>query len=84
MSDSDSSAHEVEEGRGGDGRGEAGGTGPAGTTLRFSLEKETKNTVRFSEVPGTGAPPIVGTIYVQKWFFRGSPPETLRVTLHGS
>jgi len=36
--------------------------------LKFVKEKETKNTVRFGEVAEPGKPPIVGTLYVQKWF----------------
>jgi hypothetical protein len=34
--------------------------------LLFTEEKATKNTVRFSEVPGDGAP-MVGTLYMQNW-----------------
>lgn len=34
----------------------------------FVKEKETKNTVRFNEEPPQGKPPIIGTLYVQKWF----------------
>ena len=37
-------------------------------TVKFKLEKETKNTVRFNEVPEENQPPIIGTLYVQKWF----------------
>jgi len=37
-------------------------------TVKFKLEKETKNTVRFNEIPEEGQPPIIGTLYVQKWF----------------
>lgn len=35
--------------------------------IEFEREKETKNTVRFQEVPDKGQPPRVGTLYVQKW-----------------
>ena len=38
------------------------------TVVNFEFEKETKNSVRFKEVPGEGKPPIVGSLYVQKWF----------------
>ena len=38
------------------------------TTVKFSLEKETKNSVRYKEVPEEGKAPIMGTVYVQKWF----------------
>jgi len=37
-------------------------------TVKFVIEKETKNTVKFNEVPAEGQPPIIGTLYVQKWF----------------
>lgn len=36
--------------------------------VTFKKEKETKNTVKFEEVPGAGNPPVIGTLYVQKWF----------------
>ena len=36
--------------------------------VKFEYEKETKNSVRFKEVPEEGKAPIVGTLYVQKWF----------------
>lgn len=36
--------------------------------ISFEFEKETKNSVRYKEVPAEGKAPIVGTLYVQKWF----------------
>lgn len=36
-------------------------------TITLKREKETKNTVRFEEEAPKGSPPIVGTLYVQKW-----------------
>ena len=33
----------------------------------FTREKETKNTVKFTEVPVQGQAPVVGTLYIQKW-----------------
>jgi len=36
--------------------------------INFVKEKETKNTVRFTEVPEEGKPPVVGTLYLQKWY----------------
>lgn len=36
--------------------------------IRFAKEKDTKNTVRFDEVPASGKPPVIGTLYLQKWF----------------
>lgn len=36
--------------------------------VKFEYEKETKNSVRYKEIPDEGSAPIVGTLYVQKWF----------------
>ena len=35
-------------------------------TLVFATERETKNTVRFQE-EASGKPPVIGTLYVQRW-----------------
>jgi hypothetical protein len=45
----------------------------------FDMEKETKNTIRYSEV-AEGQPPIIGTIYIQKWAMKGVP-KRITVTL---
>lgn len=37
-------------------------------TVHFEFEKETKNSVRYKEIPEQGKAPIVGSLYVQKWF----------------
>jgi hypothetical protein len=37
-------------------------------TLLFVKEKDTKNTVKFTEAQVQGQAPVVGTLYVQKWF----------------
>jgi hypothetical protein len=37
-------------------------------TIQFEIEKETKNSVRYKEVPAEGQAPVVGSLYVQKWF----------------
>ena len=37
-------------------------------TVQFQKEKETKNTVKFAETQSQGEAPIIGTLYVQKWF----------------
>ena len=49
-------------------------------TLTFSLERETKNTVRYSE-DAPGQPPAVGTLYLQKWLLGTDPPKSLTVTI---
>ena len=48
-------------------------------TVKFESEKETKNSVRYQEVPESGQAPIMGTIYVQKWFAGDS--KVLELTL---
>ena len=49
-------------------------------TLKFKKEKETKNTVRYQEVPDVGHPPIVRTIYVAKWWFN-EPADEIEITI---
>lgn len=50
----------------------------------FELEKETKNTVRYSEV-FDGQAPIANTIYLQKWALQalggGEFPKRIKVTV---
>jgi len=36
--------------------------------VQFEKEKDTKNTVKFAEVQTQGEAPIIGSLYVQKWF----------------
>ena len=48
--------------------------------LTFELERETKNTYRFQEV-AKGTPPVIGTLYVQKWAFE-STPQSITVTIN--
>ena len=36
-------------------------------TITFTREKETRNTVRFSEQSQEGEPPVVGYLYLQRW-----------------
>ncbi len=47
--------------------------------VKFEIEKETKNSVRYKEVPEEGQPPIIGSLYLQKWF-AGSTKQ-LEVTI---
>ncbi|MEQ3692062.1 MAG: hypothetical protein ABNH15_01840 [Alcanivorax sp.] len=48
-------------------------------TVKFEYEKETKNSVRYQEVPEEGTAPIMGSLYVQKWFAGSS--KTLEITI---
>jgi hypothetical protein len=47
--------------------------------VKFEIEKETKNSVRYKEVPAEGQAPIVGSLYVQKWF--AGSTKTLEVVI---
>jgi hypothetical protein len=47
--------------------------------IKFEIEKETKNSVRYKEVPAEGEAPVVGSLYVQKWF--AGSAKTLEVTI---
>ncbi len=48
--------------------------------VKFEIEKETKNSVRYKEVPAEGQAPIVGSRYVQKWFAGNT--KSLEVTIN--
>ncbi|WP_212655880.1 hypothetical protein [Marinomonas sp. CT5] len=49
------------------------------TIITFEYEKETKNSVRYQEVPEEGKAPIMGTLYVQKWF--AGTTKNLEITI---
>ena len=49
-------------------------------TLAFTVERETKNTIRYQEETN-GKPPAIGTLYVQKWLLGNPAPQTLTVTI---
>jgi hypothetical protein len=49
-------------------------------TLTFTLERETKNTIRYAE-DASGKPPAIGTLYVQKWLLGNEPPRKLTITI---
>ncbi len=51
--------------------------------LTFTLEWETKNTIRYAE-DASGKPPAIGTLYVQKWLLGNEPPKNLIVTISDS
>ena len=48
-------------------------------TVTFEYEKETKNSVRYQEVPEEGKAPIMGSLYVQKWF--AGKTKSLEITI---
>lgn len=50
--------------------------------ITFEKEKETKNTIRFSEKV-EDSPPVIGTLYVQKWALKQiGNPESIEVTIN--
>jgi len=49
------------------------------TKITFELEKHNKNSVRYKEIPKEGMPPIIGSIYVQKWYAGNS--KTIEVSI---
>lgn len=46
----------------------------------FEIEKETKNTIRYEEVTD-GKPPVIRTLYIQKWALGKNPPKRIKVTI---
>jgi hypothetical protein len=49
-------------------------------TLTFTLERQTKNTIRYAE-DADSDPQAIGTLYVQKWLLGDEPPEKLAITI---
>jgi hypothetical protein len=47
--------------------------------VKFEFEKQNKNSVRYKEVPEDGMPPVIGSIYVQKWF--ASTSKNIEITI---
>ena len=47
--------------------------------VMFEYEKETKNSVRYKEIPDEGTAPVIGTLYVQKWFAGDS--KSIEITI---
>jgi hypothetical protein len=55
-------------------------------TLTFTLERETKNTIRYAEdltylEDFNGKPQAIGTLSVQKWLLGSKPPRKLSITI---
>lgn len=48
-------------------------------SIKLCYEKETKNSVRYKEEPEEGQAPVIGTLYVQKWFAGNS--KDIEVTI---
>lgn len=52
---------------------------PQTHTAVLKLEKETKGTRKYQEVEVPGKPPVIGTLYVQKW--AAGTSDVIKVTL---
>ncbi len=52
--------------------------------VKFEYEKETKNNVRYQEVPEPGNPPVIGTLYVQKWFVGDAKAIELQISFNNT
>ena len=52
--------------------------------IKMVVDKVTKNTHRFAEVPEDGKPPIIKTLYVQSWALPTPKPENITVTIEAS
>jgi hypothetical protein len=52
-------------------------------SLTFTLERETKNTIRYTE-DANGTPAAIGTLYLQKWLVGKEPPKMLTITIEGT
>jgi len=51
-------------------------------TANLTREKETKNTIKFAENERDDGPPVVGTLYVQKYALKQlGNPETIKITI---
>jgi len=50
-------------------------------TLEFIKEKETKNTIRYQEVKGSGEI-VIGPLYIQKNFLPDKIPENIKITIN--
>lgn len=49
--------------------------------IKLKLEKTTKNTYRYQEQPEDGQPPVINTLYIQKWFLGNPAPEEITITI---
>ena len=51
-------------------------------TVHLTKERETKGTWRFKEDEDKGGmPPVIGTLYIQKWAVANPVPERIKVLI---
>jgi len=51
-------------------------------TVKMKLGKATKGTYVYEEEPGD-QPPVIRTLYIQKWALGQNPPKEIQVTVKG-
>ena len=51
--------------------------------VRFELEKTVKHSVRYKEVVEEGRAPLVGSLYVQKWYAGDAKELTVTIAKPG-
>ncbi|HJW88121.1 MAG TPA: hypothetical protein VJ565_01420 [Dehalococcoidia bacterium] len=51
-------------------------------TVKMTLGKATKGTYVYEEEVGD-QPPVVRTLYIQKWALGSDPPKEIQVTIRG-
>jgi len=56
-------------------------TTPKTRTAKFAYRKDTKNTVCYDEHPEPGQPPIIGSLYLQKWAANGAKELTVTIEM---
>lgn len=49
--------------------------------LVLNLEKETKGTFRYEEETEDKSPPVIGSLYLKKWFTGKNPPRQYTVSI---
>jgi len=47
--------------------------------VKFERKKETRNTIKYHEVAEQGKPPIIGALYLQKWYAGDCKELTLTI-----
>ncbi len=52
-------------------------------TIKFELEKQVKHSVRFKEIVEEGRAPVIGSIYVQKWYAGDAKALSITVSKPG-
>ena len=50
--------------------------------VQFEKEKVTKNTVRFQEITEPGSPPVMNTLYLQRWVVGNADKVTVTIDIN--